>query len=52
VEPLPDTTALASALAASAAMIVLGLRKRLLVRRRSICPACRVDSRTCRCRRD
>jgi hypothetical protein len=51
MEPLADTAALATMLAASVGMVLLGLRKHLLVWRRSVCPACRVDSRACRCRR-
>jgi hypothetical protein len=51
VEPLSDTTVLASTLVASAAMVLLGLRKQLLVHRRSVCPACGRERRGCGCRR-
>jgi hypothetical protein len=51
MEPHADTAALAAMLVTSAAMVLLGLRKQLLVWRRSACPACRLDSRACRCRR-
>ena len=46
-----DAAALSAMLVASAAMVMLGLRKERLVWRRDVCPACRVESRACRCRR-
>jgi hypothetical protein len=51
MEPHPDTAALGAMLVTSAAIVLLGLRKKLLVSRRSICPACGLESRACRCRR-
>ncbi len=51
MEPHPDTAALGPMLVTSAALVLLGLRKQLLVWRRSVCPACGLESRACRCRR-
>lgn len=51
MEPHADTAALAAMLVASAAMVLLGVSKQLLVWRRSVCPACRLATRDCRCRR-
>jgi hypothetical protein len=51
MEPHPDTAALGPMLVTSAAIVLLGLRKQLLVWRRSVCPACGVERRSCGCRR-
>ena len=51
MEPHADTAALAAMLVASAAMVLLGVSKQLLVWRRSVCLACRLATRDCRCRR-
>jgi hypothetical protein len=51
MEPHPDSAALGAMLVTSAAMVLLGVSRKLLVWRRSICPACGLESRACRCRR-
>jgi hypothetical protein len=46
-----DLALVASMAVSLAAIVLLGMHTHVFAWRRSVCPACRVDSRACRCRR-